>query len=114
MFNNRKQARLQQQVADRVARDGEEEILAVLEDVDTGTEFYMDVLDTFEFEGRRYVALFPFSEKRQTRSPGLVILRVIQGEGQPGQTLYESVRDRRELKRAFDAFFARYEQTLFH
>lgn len=102
-----------QQVAHQVAHGGEEETLAVLEDMDTGTEFYMDILETFELDGHRYVALFPMADKRSAKTPSLVILRVIQGDGQPGQTLYESIRDRKELDRAFEVFFALYEKSLF-
>lgn len=119
MFGRRenKQAKQQsaewkRQAAARLARDSEEETLAVLEDVDTGVEYYMDILDFFHLDGRNYVALFPLPERRLARNPELVLLRVVSGEGQPGSTIYESIRDKRELSRVFDAFFARYERSL--
>lgn len=103
----------QQMAAAIVARDGEEETLAVLEDVDTGVEFYMDIIDRFALNGRNYIALFPLPDKRQTTLPELVILRVISGDGQSVNSLFESIRDRSELNAAFDAFSIRYERSIY-
>lgn len=91
---------------------GSPERLFVLQDLDTGMEFYLDMLDQFALDGRQYVAFFPMMDKRQTRSPQLVLLRLIQGNGEPGNTQYESIRNRKELQKVFDEFFLRYERSL--
>lgn len=86
-------------------------LLAVLEDVDTGLEYYLDIVDQFRLNGREYVALIPYMDKRDPRDPEFVLLRLLSGDGQNESTLYESIRDKQELQAVFDYFFSRYEQS---
>lgn len=105
------QAALSRSQASAHAAKREENSISILVDEDSGIEYYMETIDIFAVDGRLYVAMFPVPEKKQTKSPQLVLLRIISGEGQVGQTMYESIRDKEELARVFDTFFARYENS---
>ena len=85
--------------------------LAVLEDVDNGNEYYMALVDRFQVAGRMYVAMNAYEpDDGSHRAPEFVIMRCASGAN--GAYFYQSIRSRKELNMAFNAFFERYVEHL--
>ncbi len=91
--------------------DSEEEV-AVIVDVQTGAEYYMFPIDFFQMGTRSYAVMIPYEPgRRETRGSELVILRSQISKN--SDQLYISIRDKRELERAFEFFFKRFEEASF-
>jgi len=87
-----------------------EEEVAVIVDLQTKAEYYMFIIDTFRIEQRSYVAMIPYEpEQVRSKKQELVILRSQTAKN--GDQLYISIRNKKELERAFDAFFRRFEES---
>ncbi len=83
--------------------------LLILEDVDNGHEYYMVPVDHFSLEGRTYAALYSYElDDGNHRKPELVLMR---SSGGGREQYYQSIRSKKELEAAFNAFFARIEQN---
>ncbi|HHX37182.1 MAG TPA: DUF1292 domain-containing protein [Clostridiaceae bacterium] len=86
---------------------GEHDVVAILEDIDNGNEYYVSIVDSFEFANRSYVAMTSFEPPaRYHDDPEVIIMRFDTGPN--GERYYQSIRNRRELDGAFDVFFDRY------
>lgn len=91
--------------------DENDDVLAVLEDVDNGNEYYLSIVDSFTVDGREYVAMGSYEPDDGThREPEFVLMRF--DIGPQGEHYYQSIRNRKELNRVFDIFFERYVRQL--
>lgn len=87
------------------------ETLAVIEDIDNGHEFYVTMVDKFEFFGRQYVAMSVFDPEATSKDePEFVLMRFDTDEN--GEHFYQSIRNKSELDSVFDHFFDRYVHEL--
>lgn len=87
-----------------------EEEVAVIVDVRTNAEFYMFIIDMFRIEKRAYTVMVPYEPASiQSKKSELVILRSQVAKN--GDQLYISIRNKKELGRAFDVFFERFEES---
>ena len=87
-----------------------EEEVAVIVDLQTNTEYYMFIIDSFRIEKRSYTAMIPYEPERiRSRKSELVILRSQVAKN--GDQLYLSIRNKKELESAFDTFFRRFEES---
>jgi hypothetical protein len=87
-----------------------DEEVAVIVDLQTKAEYYMFVIDSFRIEKRSYVAMIPYEPERlRSKKSELVILRSQVAKN--GDQLYLSIRKKKELESAFDAFFRRFEES---
>ena len=97
----------------RIVRDdraSQEHVLAVLEDIDNGHEYYMSFIDAFQLQGREYVVMYPYEpDDGHHANPELTILRSMRHES--GEQYYLSIKDRKELDAAFNYFFRRFEAS---
>lgn len=86
-------------------------ILAVLEDLDNGHEYYLSIVDSFSIYGREYVAMSSYEPDDGThREPEFVLMRF--DTGQQGEHYYQSIRNKKELELAFNVFYERYLRHL--
>jgi len=91
-------------------RASQEQILAVLVDIDNGHEYYMSIIDAFQLHGREYVVMYPYEPDDGTHAnPELTILRAMRHES--GEQYYLSIKNRQELEAAFNHFFRRFEES---
>ncbi len=85
--------------------------LLVLEDTDNGNEYYLQVLDSFRMFGRTYICMASCEPETGAHTePQLVIMRQL--ESKDNQQYFQSIRDKKELDKVFNAFYQRMEQGL--
>ena len=84
--------------------------LAVLVDTSTHAEYYMHFIDSFASAGRDYVVMVPYQlDDGRKKEPEIVVLRTEVGAN--GETLYLSIRNRKERKAAFEVFLTRFDSA---
>ncbi|MBP8989063.1 MAG: DUF1292 domain-containing protein [Clostridia bacterium] len=94
----------------RENRASQENVLAVLVDIDNGHEYYMSFIDAFQHNGREYVVMCPYEpDDGRHAEPELVILRSMRHED--GEQYFLSIKNRRELESVFNRFFRRFEAS---
>ncbi len=97
----------------RVVRDdraSQEDVLAVLVDINNGHEYYMSFIDAFQMNGREYVVMYPYEpDDGNHATPEIAILRSQRHTN--GEQYYLSIKNRKELDAAFDFFFKRFEES---
>lgn len=87
-----------------------DEEVAVIVDVKSGAEYYMFPIDFFKMDKRSYVAMVPYEPvAARSRDAEVVILR--SQISKEGNQIYISINNRKELKKAFDVFFSRFEDA---
>lgn len=93
----------------------DEERLLVITDEDNGYQYYVTVIDEFEFNNRNYVALIPYEpDDGSHREPEFVIMRSENNSEQSTSiemvdVTYESIRSKTELNSCFEYFLTRLE-----
>ncbi|MGI6326904.1 MAG: DUF1292 domain-containing protein [Saccharofermentanales bacterium] len=88
----------------------QEDVLAVLVDIDNGHEYYMAMIDSFRLKGREYVVMYNYEpDDGQHAEPEIIILRSVRHTN--GEQYFMSIKDRRELDSAFGIFFRRFEEA---
>ena len=91
-------------------RASQENVLAVLVDIDNGHEYYMSFIDAFQLNGREYVVMYPYEpDDGRHANPELTVLRSMRHEN--GEQYYLSIKNRQELETAFNHFFRRLEES---
>ncbi len=86
----------------------EEDMLAVLVDVNSRRECYMSFIDSFYTMGREYTVMFKYEPDDGSHpEPEIVILR---NEPGIGERVFKSIKDKKELQNAFDVFFGRFRE----
>lgn len=91
-------------------RASQEDVLAVLVDIDNGHEYYMSLIDTFQMKNREYTVMYNYEpdDGRHT-DPEIIILRTERHAS--GEQYFLSIKNRQELDAAFDCFFRRFEEA---
>lgn len=84
-----------------------EDILAVIEDVDNGHEFYVSFIDHFVYNKREYVAMSVYDSFYRSKG-GMELVLMRTDTDHNGDHYYQSIRNKRELDGVFDEFFNRY------
>lgn len=91
--------------------EADEDVLAVLEDIDNGNEYYVSIVDLFSVGNREYVAMSAYvPPAKHAPEPEFILMRFDTGEH--GERYYQSIRNKKELEAVFDVFFNRYIQNL--
>lgn len=91
--------------------EDDSDVLAVLEDIDNGNEYYVSIVDSFVVADREYVAMSAYEPpSKRAAEPEFILMRFDTGEN--GERYYQSIRNRRELDAVFDVFFSRYIRNL--
>lgn len=89
----------------------EDQNLLVLEDVDTGSQYFLEKLDSFRMRGQAYICMASYEpDLGNHQEPKLVIMRLLEPEN--NNQLFESIRDPEELDRVFNAFYKRMEDAI--
>lgn len=90
-----------------VNRGAEDDVLAVLRDEKNGKEYYVSVIDVFEFQQREYSVMYNYRPNDGShREPEIVCMRSYKGKN--GEKFYSSIRGKRELEIVFEIFYERY------
>lgn len=85
----------------------EDEVLSVLTDEANGREYYVSMIDTFEFQKREYAVMYNVrSEDDRRHEAEIVIMRTYRDKD--GSRYFSSLRSRRELAIVFELFYQRY------
>lgn len=94
----------------REDRASQEDVLAVLVDIDNGHEYYMAMIDTFQMKNREYAVMYNYEpdDGRHTE-PEIIILRSERHVS--GEQYFLSIKNKHELEAAFDKFFQRFEEA---
>ncbi len=88
----------------------QEEEVAVIVDVQSNAEYYMFIIDSFQIDQRAYTVMVPYEPASvQSKKSELVILR--SQVAKSGDQIYIAIRNKKELERAFDVFFERFEES---
>lgn len=91
--------------------EADSDVLAVLEDIDNGNEYYVSIVDSFSVADREYVAMSAYEPpSRRASEPEFILMRFDTGEH--GERYYRSIRNKRELETVFEVFFSRYISNL--
>lgn len=92
---------------DRASRD---DVLAVIEDVSNGHEYYMAFVDSFQMKGREYVVMYNYEpDDGRHADPEIIILR--SERHSDGEQYFLSIKNKQELNAAFEFFFKRFETS---
>jgi uncharacterized protein YrzB (UPF0473 family) len=91
-------------------RASQEDVLAVLVDIDNGHEYYMSIIDSFQMKNHEYVVMYNYEpdDGRHT-DPEITILRAERHTS--GEQFYMSIKNRHELDTSFEWFFKRFEEA---
>lgn len=93
------------------AFDNMSDSILAIRDIDTGIEYYMDIFDTFLFEGHIYCAMSYLDSSFKQHEENIVIMRKIEDETSKSGYSFLSISDPQELEAVFECFFLRYEQS---
>lgn len=102
--------RSNQKNSNKVNQGAGDDVLAVLHDERSGKEYYVSVIDVFEFKHREYTVMYNYRpEDGKTREPEIVVMRSYRGKD--GEKYFTSIRGKRELEIVFEVFYQRYHQA---
>lgn len=88
----------------------EDNVLAVITDESNGREYYVSVIDVFEFRNREYSVMYHYQpDLRRKGEPEIVLMRSYRGED--GSRYFCSIRNPQELELVFELFFQRYQEA---
>ncbi len=91
-------------------RASQDDILAVIADIDSGHEYYMAFVDAFKLDGREYVVMYNYEpDDGRHADPEIIIVR--SQRHVDGEQYFLSIKNRKELDAAFDMFFQRFEES---
>ena len=88
----------------------QEDVLAVLTDIDNGHEYYMSMIDSFQMKNREYAVMYNYEpDDGRHADPEIIILRSERHAS--GEQYFTSIKNRHELDAAFEWFFKRFEEA---
>lgn len=88
----------------------EDNVLAVITDESNGREYYVSVIDVFEFRNREYGVMYHYqADLNRKGEPEIVLMRSYRGED--GSRYFCSIRNPQELELVFELFFQRYQEA---
>jgi len=97
----------------RMVRDdraSNEEILAVIVDINNGHEYYMSLIDSFQIKDREYVVMYNYEpDDGNHAEPEIAIMRSEHHTN--GEQYFKSIKNKKELDAAFEYFYRRFEQS---
>ena len=68
---------------------------------DEGVEYNLEILDTIDYKDKTYMAFLPTDLDEDDPDYGMIILRVVE---ENGEEMYESVEDESEEQAVYEAF----------
>lgn len=84
--------------------------LLVLRDDETGIDYYMDIIDSFVYDGNTYTVMSSYEgDLSNTQKDEIVLMRFEIDPDSPLGYSYNSISDPKELNMLFDHFFTLYE-----
>lgn len=91
-------------------RTSQEDVLAVIVDVDNGHEYYMSMIDSFRLKNHDYAVMYNYEpDDGRHADPEIIILRTERHTS--GEQYFVSIKDKHELDDAFDVFYKRFEEA---
>ena len=88
-------------------RASNEDVLAVIADIDSGREYYMSYIDMFQLRGKDYVVMYNYEpDDGSHREPEIVIMR--SERHVTGEQFFKSILNKKELDAAFNMFYSRF------
>lgn len=91
-------------------RRSQDDVLAIVSDVNTGNEYYMAFIDAFKMKGRDYVVMYHY-EPDDGRHPDPEITIMQSKRHVDGEQYFLSIKNKKELDQAFECFFKRFEEA---
>lgn len=88
------------------AKQLKDNVLAVLTDTANGAEYYVSIIDVFEFKKREYSVMYHYRPEQAATPPEIVVMRSYRGED--GSRYFTSIRRPKELDLVFELFTERY------
>lgn len=89
------------------SREKEDNLLAVITDESNGQEYYVSVVDVFEFRKQEYCVMYHYRPEASSRhEPEIVLMRSYRDAD--GSRYFCSIRSRKELDLVFELFYQRY------
>lgn len=83
-----------------------DDVLAVLTDQDSGKEYYVSIIDNFDFQNVEYAVMYNYRSDSGRRAPELVFMRSYRTKD--GKRYFSSIRRKRELSIVYELFCKRY------
>lgn len=98
---------LRQQAQPKRAIQAEDNQLVVINDLANGKEYYISVIDAFEFRGKDYCVMYHYRpEVSRKEEPEIILMRSYKGSD--GSRYFCSIRSKKELALVFELFYQRY------
>lgn len=102
--------RSKKNLSSKQARSAEDDVLAVLTDESNGREYYVSIIDVFEFQKREYTVMYNYrSDDGRSKEPEIVLMRSYKDKD--GSRYFSSIRNRKELQIVFELFYERYNDA---
>jgi uncharacterized protein YrzB (UPF0473 family) len=91
-------------------RAANDDVLAVIVDINNGHEYYMSFIDSFQMNGHDYVVMYNYEpDDGNHPEPEIAIMRSERHVS--GEQYFKSIKNKKELNAAFEAFFRRFEES---
>lgn len=88
----------------------EDEALAVLTDQDSGRQYCVDFIDSFEIGGREYSVMYNYRpDQARAGGPEIIVMRAYRAAD--GTRYFTSIRNKKELEIAFEFFYERFRRA---
>lgn len=85
----------------------EDNLLAVITDQANGQEYYVSIIDAFEFRNQEYSVMYHYQDDlRRNKDAEIVIMKSY--KAQDGSRYFTSIREEKELELVFELFYQRY------
>lgn len=96
--------------ARRSRRIADDEVLAVIRDMRSGSTYYVSVIDNFQFNGVNYAVMYNYKgEDYDKLVPEILIMRSYRDQD---KQFFTSVHDKKEMDTIFDVFYDRFQQSM--
>lgn len=88
----------------------EDNVLAVITDEANGQEYYVSIIDVFEFRNQEYSVMYHYRpDSAKGHEPEIVLMRSYSGED--GNRYFSSIRNPKEVELVFELFYQRYQEA---
>ncbi len=94
----------------RSKRIADDEVLAVIRDMRSGSTYYVSVIDNFQFNGVNYAVMYNYKgEDYDKIEPEILIMKSYRDRD---KQFFTSVHDKKEMDTIFDVFYDRFQQSI--
>lgn len=94
----------------RRKRASQDDVLAVINDLRTGQDYYVSLLDSFIFGDHEYAVMYNYEpDNGDHQEPELVVMRFYRDLD--GNQYFTSIRDKKELEMVFEIFYERFARA---